>query len=189
MSEPTIIVAGLGRCGTSMLMQMLHRGGVACVGEWPAFEVPEVRERVTPAFIEASRGKAVKVLDPHRVGLPGDVRVIWLDRDHRQQARSHAKFLETMTGMRYDRAGRRALAASLVRDTHAAMGVIGSRPVMRMRFEQVLADPRMAAVWLGEFTRAPGFDVGAAARAVRPRGPECAPDLAMEMMLMGAEHG
>ena len=189
MSEPTIIVAGLGRCGTSMLMQMLHRGGMDCIGQWPDFEVPEVRERVTPAFIEASRGKAVKVLDPHRVGLPGDVRVIWLDRDHRQQARSQAKFLAAMAGIAVDREGRRRMAASLVRDTHAAMGVIGSRPVMRMRFEQVLADPLMAAVWLGEFTRAPGFDVGAAARAVRPRGPACAPDLAMEMMLMGAEHG
>jgi hypothetical protein len=32
---PITIVAGLGRCGTSMLMQMLHRGGFSCVVPWP----------------------------------------------------------------------------------------------------------------------------------------------------------
>lgn len=179
-----LIVAGLGRCGSSMLMQMLSRGGVPCVGEWPAFE-PEEANAPTPAFIAASAGKAVKILDPQRVGLPGDVRVIWLDRDHGEQAKSHAKFLRMLMGFHVDRDGRRKLAASMVRDTHAALALIGSRPVMRLRFEEVLTSPRGTALLLGEFARNPGFDVDAAAAAVHQRSPACAPGLDMELALIG----
>ncbi|HWH75147.1 MAG TPA: hypothetical protein VNV16_12895, partial [Methylibium sp.] len=110
MSGPTTIVSGLGRCGTSMLMQMLHRGGMPCLGPWPSFEVDEARATLAPKFVAEHAGKAIKVLDPQRIGLPADVRVVWLDRDHRQQAKSHAKFLEILTGNVNDRAGRRALA-------------------------------------------------------------------------------
>lgn len=181
----TIIVAGLGRCGSSMLMQLLHSGGVPCVGEWPSFEDSRVRERVAPSFVAGCAGRALKVLDPQRVGLPGDVRVIWLDRDHRQQAKSHAKFLAAMTGHQYDRAGRRALVGSLVRDTHAAMATIGSRPLVRLRFEEVLQNPLTTAFSLSQFIGV-AMDIDAAARAVKVRSPECAPGLDMELSLMGA---
>jgi len=179
-----LVVAGLGRCGTSMLMQMLSRGGVPCVGEWPAFE-PEEAQAPTAAFIASCAGKAVKVLDPQRVGLPGDVRVIWLDRDHAQQAKSHAKFMQMLMGAHVDRDGRRKLAAGMVRDTREAMDVIGSRPLARMRFEEVLKSPRSAAQLLAEFSRHSGFDVDAAAAAVHPRSPACAPGLDMELSLIG----
>ena len=39
--RPCIIVSGLGRCGSSLVMQMLHAGGVECLGAPPAFEPPE----------------------------------------------------------------------------------------------------------------------------------------------------
>lgn len=180
----TTIVAGLGRCGTSMLMQMLHRGGMPCVGSWPAFEVEQTRYEVDPTFIVLAAGRAVKVLDPQRVGLPGDVRVIWLHRDHRQQAKSHAKFLGLLTGHQYDRASRRQLADSLRRDTLAALRVVGKRPLLRMRFEDVLMDPVSAACHLAEFIGFP-LDVGRAACAVRARSPACASGLDMELSLIG----
>jgi hypothetical protein len=179
----TIIVAGLGRCGSSMLMQMLHSGGVPCLGPWPSFEDSRTRDKVTPEFIASCAGQAVKVLDPQRVGLPGDVRVIWLDRDHRQQAKSHAKFCAAMMGLHYDREARRKLAASLVRDTHTAMALIGSRPLIRLRFEDVLHTPTGTAALLGRFIGVP-FDFEKAGRAVRKRSPLCAPGLDMELGLM-----
>lgn len=182
----TTIVAGLGRCGTSMLMQMLHRGGMPCVGEWPAFEVAEARHRIAPEFIAANAGRAIKVLDPQRVGLPGDVRVIWLDRDHREQAKSHAKFLRIISGRHYDRAGRRALEGQFARDTHAALSLIGSRPLLRLRFEDVLRDPLGAARLLVGFVRQPQFGSETAARAVVRREPACLPGLDMEMTLIAA---
>lgn len=185
----TTIVAGLGRCGTSLVMQMLHRGGMPCAGDWPSFEVREVAAKVKPEFIAANAGRAVKVLDPQRVGLPGDVRVIWLDRDHREQAKSHAKFMRLLTGHVYDRAGRRALEGQFVRDTRAAMDLIGSRPVMRLRFEDVLRFPLIYAQLMGQFVRREDFDAEAAARAVVRRGPACLPGMDMETTLIALQHG
>jgi hypothetical protein len=183
--SPTIIVAGLGRCGSSLVMQMLHAGGFTCVGDFPSFEVPDA-QKPTPAFIASCAGKAVKVLDPQRVGLPGDVRVIWMQRDISQQAKSHAKFLGVMTGLHYDRAGRRKLEASLARDTLRAMDIIDGLPLLQMNFEDVLARPHVAAGMLGAFIQAPAFDARAAAGAVHARSPECAPGLDMELNLIGA---
>ena len=179
----TIVVAGLGRCGSSMLMQMLHLGGVPCVGDWPAFEDPRARHVVTREFVQACAGQAVKVLDPHRTGLPGNVRVVWLDRDRQQQAESHAKFLRLLTGVNPPREQRRKLPGALLRDTHAAMALIGSRPLIRLRFEEVLRHPLKAAELLAGFVGVP-MDCGRAAGAVRARGPECAPGLDMELALM-----
>ncbi|MHB8286386.1 MAG: hypothetical protein ACYDD1_17175 [Caulobacteraceae bacterium] len=68
--KPTIIVSGLGRCGSSLTMQMLNAAGVHCVGSFPSFEGPEC-EAFQEGFITAERwaavaGRAVKLLDPHR---------------------------------------------------------------------------------------------------------------------------
>lgn len=183
--RPITIVAGLGRCGTSMVMQMLHAGGVPCVGQRPSFEVSRWQIRPTAEALAAIPGHAVKVLELHegwRMVPPG-CQVIWMDRDQREQAKSHAKFLRTMTGRHVDRSGRRALEASLMRDTHQTMGVIGSVPLVRLRFEDVLADPLKAARLLGEFTEHAGFNAYRAEQAVKRRSPECAPDLGIELSL------
>lgn len=36
--KPTIFVSGLGRCGSSMTMQMLDAAGIPCIGDYPAYE-------------------------------------------------------------------------------------------------------------------------------------------------------
>lgn len=180
----TVVVAGLGRCGSSLMMQMLHAGGMHCVGEAPAFEDDRVRDRVAPADIEAWRGQAVKVLDPHRTGLPGDVRVIWLDRDPKQQADSQAKFLRILGGITIDRSKRRAAAAGLAVERSAAMRVIGGRPVLTIRFETLLADPQFTAEKVASFLTPIPLDVGQMVAQVLPRDPACRPDLGIEMMLV-----
>lgn len=181
-----IVVAGLARCGTSLLMQMLHQGGIECIGPWPSFEVSETVCRGAQAFVAGHSGKAVKVLDPHRVGLSGDVRVIWMDRDWQQQAKSHAKLVAILMGLHYDRNGMRALKASLAKDTARCMRMIGSRPLLRLRFESVLADPSGTAATLRAFLCRDDFDCGKAAAAVQSRHAACAPGLDMEMSLVSA---
>ena len=47
-APPALLVAGLGRCGTSLMMQMLAAAGLPCVGEFPAYEVPELNHRKPP---------------------------------------------------------------------------------------------------------------------------------------------
>ena len=184
-AAPMIAVSGFGRCGSSMLMQMLHAGGVPCTGRAPAFEDNAVGCAVTPEYVAEHAGHAVKVLDPQRVGLPGNVRVIWMDRNTDEQARSIAKFTELVHGVRYSREMRRSLLASLRRDRIAAMRVIGQRPVMTLRFEEVLLAPLAAALLLRAFVAPLPLNIDAAAAQVRSRSSACAPGLEMELSLMG----
>lgn len=184
-AAPTIVVAGLGRCGSSLTMQMLHAGGMPCVGPFPAFEDERVRQRVALADVEAWRGQAVKVLDPQRTGLPGDVRVIWLDRDPKHQADSQAKFLRQLGELRADRATRRRIAQRLMVERAQALAVVGRRPVLQLTFEALLATPGACADRMAAFVRDVAvLDVDRMVCAVLPRSPRCQPDLRIELALI-----
>lgn len=178
MSGHCIVVSGFGRCGSSLVMQMLDAGGVPCLGKYPSFEAHDM---VRP-------GQAVKILDPQRAdptpyAIPPDARVIFLTRDPSEQARSLAKFTSIMVGLSYSRDQRRALAVQLRDDWRHARSAIGSRPLLVLSFESLLALPLVCARKLAEFVGGE-FDVGAAARQVRPRTPECAAGMDMEIALM-----
>ena len=92
-----VLVVGLGRCGSSLTMQMLAAGGMPVHGKAPTYEVEEAMVgRMDRAWLAAQRG-AIKVLEPKRMPSlvldhPGNA-IIWLDRDPDQQAKSQAKFL------------------------------------------------------------------------------------------------
>ena len=99
MTKPAIIVAGLGRCGTSLMMQMLDAAGVPCLGAYPAYEPSTVCFENYPVEI-LTTGRAMKVLDPHRINLPvlTDHVVLWMDRAAKHQASSMAKLIGPMAG-------------------------------------------------------------------------------------------
>ena len=180
MSGHCIVVSGFGRCGSSLVMQMLAAGGVPCLGKYPAYESRQV--------LQPGRRQAVKILDPQRAdptpyAIPPDARVIFLTRDPSEQARSLAKFTSIMVGVSYSRDQRRALAVQLRDDWRLARRAIGSRPLLVLSFESLLALPLVCARKLAEFVGGE-FDVGAAARQVRPRTPECAAGMDMEIALM-----
>jgi len=90
------IVAGMGRCGTSLVMKMLDQGGIpAFEAAPPGYEniaIRDAMQRGKYSWCEAAKGHAVKVLEPFRYKLPprsvADCRVIWLDRELEPQARS-----------------------------------------------------------------------------------------------------
>src|SRR5690348_17944000 len=89
-----LIVAGLGRCGSSLMMQMLQRGGMKCAGEFPAFEMPETNHcSISREWLSQFSGGAVKILDPHLCTIENTPAVVlWLSRDHWHQAKSQIKF-------------------------------------------------------------------------------------------------
>ena len=62
----TILILGLARSGTSLLMQMLEAGGYPCFGEGPGFE-PCMPDDIPWNEV---KGKAVKVLDPQYGKFP-----------------------------------------------------------------------------------------------------------------------
>jgi hypothetical protein len=93
--RPVVVVSGLPRSGTSMLMRMLSAGGIATLtdGERAAdednplgyFELERVKALVAGAdagWLEDARGKAVKVISFLLEKLPRgfDYRVLFLDR-------------------------------------------------------------------------------------------------------------
>lgn len=189
-SRPHIIVGGLARCGTTLMMHMLHAGGIPCIGTKPDFEVEEVNHRqVDPAFLARHPGHALKLLDPHETPLPVGTRavLIWLDRDPDQQARSQAKFVRmTMSGIPMpNRSTLRRWAAGLRGDRAKALARFPGWPRLELKFEAIITGPETTAHQIAGFLCQwwPDLDVERMAAQVRPRPTDCAPDLAIELAL------
>ena len=192
MAEPTLFVAGLGRCGTTMVMTMLDAGGFPVAGPRPSYEPRDVWRAGRPDmdWLAAQAGRAVKWIDPTRhFTLPGRMPVkpvvILLERKPREQARSQLKLLGAQ-GM--GRHAEKAMERSIRRDSPVMRAQLrGSAFVHIIAFEDVLENPYWAARKLGRlvgyhFDR--DFDDEGAMRAVIPRHWSCAPDLTMETLIL-----
>jgi len=99
-----LAVCGGGRCGTSLVMQMLAAAGVPWLGTPVSGEDDRFRHHLDA--IAQARGHAVKLLcpplDPDNIPpavAAERVAWIWLRRDASQQAESHGKWLAKVTGM------------------------------------------------------------------------------------------
>ncbi|GAB4071699.1 hypothetical protein KHC28_00190 [Ancylobacter sonchi] len=184
MADPVnIFVAGLGRCGTTMVMTMLDRGGFPVGDVAPDYETftPMVAGKVTAEALAPLRGKAVKWLDPTVSIAPAGTRAIsiWLDRDFTEQAKSQLKLCSAPTSRR----AVRAVAATLRTDSIRARKIVAAcGPILPMSFEQILAQPLVEAKRIRDFLG--NFDVVRAAATVRRRGPECLPDMMLEARLL-----
>lgn len=101
MSDP-VIVSGLGRCGTSMVMEMLEAGEYPVAGHPPYYEQPiHVHGMLEGAaghrlVYDPPEGQAVKILagSLDRLDLTRSFRFIWMTRDPVAQKASQAKFPE-----------------------------------------------------------------------------------------------
>ena len=180
--HPPVIVAGFGRCGSSLVMQMLHAAGFPVTGEYPSFECEEYNAGGMPPPAGAS-----KVLNLEYNPPPGGpYRWVWLDRSPAQQAKSQAKMLRELGGVRVSRKFVRALACGYGPGRRASFEVMRrlGGPILVLSFEQLVLDPRGAAEQLAAFT---GCDhAGVMAGVVRKRKPECLPDLLEVHLLAGA---
>lgn len=110
-SGEIIIVSGLPRSGTSMMMQMLEAGGVEilCDGERRAdddnpkgyYELEAVKQTKDDAsWLEGAPGKAVKMISQLLLDLPDDrvYRVIFMRREMSEILASQRKMLERRGG-------------------------------------------------------------------------------------------
>jgi hypothetical protein len=193
MPAPTIIVAGLGRCGSSLVMQMLAAAGAPCVGTYPDFE-DAVSVLLDPkdiegqrAFYEAAKGRAVKLLDPHLnnppIGL--DYRNIFLSRNSAEQAKSMLKLL----GMANNRKARKAMEQAVRNDearARLAMTKIGDGRYLNIPFENLIHDPEHTAGVIADWVRTwrgQPLDVEKMARCVRRRPATCLPHM-LELELL-----
>ena len=174
-------VVGFGRCGTTMVMAMLHAGGMPVLADLgtTSFEHSAVSSSRNGAsdWIQKARGRAVKMLDITVFPPPygESYNFIWLDRDPRQQALSQIRFMAIQgVPVRENRQTAGKLAASFKSDRAMAFATMRAHRearILTLRFESVLADPTAAAMKLQDFL-AVELDVGAAAAVVRERSPK-----------------
>lgn len=187
--RPILFVAGLGRCGTTMTMQMLAAAGVPCAGTAPAYEdIPVTRSRVDHDWLAKQGGKAVKWIDPTQTLIRRtDDAAIFLSRDPEQQARSQLKLI----GLRSDRNTRRILKRSLESDTRRALAILrrqfGEHFVLHLHYDKVLRAPILAVhqiAILCDQLDLPFGSITDAAAVIQKRSPACAPDLSAEIGMM-----
>ena len=106
--EPVVVVSGLPRSGTSMLMKMLEAGGVPIVtdglrtadednpkGYYEVERVKDLAQEKEPGWLSEARGKAIKVISFLLRSLPSDLnyRVIFIRRDIEEVLASQKKML------------------------------------------------------------------------------------------------
>lgn len=193
---PLIIVSGLGRCGSSLVMQMLAAAGVPHVGTFPDFEDMAVNPpAVTRAVLEALEPCALKVLDPHRAGpiFAGlNAVVVWLDRDRIEQAASQIKLARfARTGEVPPRATRRevrAMASVLDSDRTKSRAVLSPLQSIRISYENLIHEPLLIAHWLADRLAEVGYslDPEVMAACVHKSTAVCAPGLGMEAALVAS---
>lgn len=188
--KPWIIVAGYGRCGMSLMMQMLHAGGVPCAASWPAFETEEVSQKpIRREFFDKRPGRAVKVISPNTATLPPGLSpyiVIWCDRDVREQAKSWRKFLRHTNGINLTKADMIRLARSLEKDRKDSLiGQFGLSRKLIVSFEATLKYPDRAVNRIHDFIKPwwPNLNRAAMINTVIPRSPRCGPSLDVELGL------
>jgi len=196
--EDIIIVSGLPRSGTSMMMKMLEAGGVAIMTDQVRtadednpkgyFEVERVKDldrEKDKSWVRAGRGKALKVISFLLKDLPSDnfYRVIFMHRDLDEVVVSQKKML--------DRRGESSQTEDdRMKDLYRGHLVkvrleIPARPnveFLELHYSRVVAEPRDAAERVKRFLGRP-LDVDAMVAAVdkelyRNRKPSGAPGAA-----------
>ena len=180
--RPIVVVSGLPRSGTSMLMRMLSAGGVPLVtdGERAAdednplgyFELERVKELDSDdaSWLATARGRAVKVISFLLEKLPRghDYRVVFLDRTLAEVLASQKKML-ARRGETSTTSDERMteLFEEHLRKTRLLLRDDPRFETLRVAYADVVADPATQARRIARFIGLP-VDVERMAGAVDP---------------------
>lgn len=104
-----VIVSGLPRSGTSLMMQMLHNSGMSALTDkiraadidnpQGYYEFEQVkRTRTDPSWVPNARGKVVKMVSSLLYDLPDTeiYRIVFMERDINEVLASQTKMLERL---------------------------------------------------------------------------------------------
>ena len=180
VNDHITIVTGLGRSGTTMMMRMLHHGGMNVVADdHIRYEASSrVNNLATDgSWLSGCVGKAIKILDPQDNPLPihFKYRFIWMDRDLEEQAKSMVKFVRAAGESTPKPVSH--FAAGIALDRYRGLSMLHAlahAAVLLVPFEDVLRDPfgqaHRVAIFVGG-----QLDLHRMAAAVVSRPPECLP--------------
>lgn len=155
MTERKVLIAGQGRCGTSLTMQMLNVFGLRLPGKFPFFE-----EETGKDWAKIDKLDALKWLGPGPEAFPPipgyEYHVVWLKRDPKEQAASRlkferelGKFLDKSTFATQEKIRKRIPKAEA--QGLAQMEKIAANEIPIIFFEDILAAPKAYAAFLWEF--------------------------------------
>ena len=182
LDQTVVIVSGLPRSGTSMMMQMLSAGGLEVLGDGERradesnrrgyFEYGPVKRLATEnQWLNDATGKLVKVVTPLLPCLPKGIRyrVIYMSRPLAEVINSQKKMLERM-GKTGATVSDRQLAASLKKGCDFARKHLEANPnvqAISVHYHAALEDPVSLARRVNEFLGGT-LDEEAMASAVDP---------------------
>ena len=180
--EPVIVVSGLPRSGTSMVMQMLGAGGLTCAddgiraadednprGYFEVERVKRLHKEGDKSWMRNHQGEAVKVISFLLRHLPADLRyrVLLIHRDLEEVLASQRRML-LRRGEDPDAVPEPEMARSFadhLREVEAFLEGAANFEALRLDYGRVLADPDAAARAIDGFLGG-GLDRGAMAAAV-----------------------
>lgn len=156
-STPIIIVSGLPRSGTSMMMKMLEAGGIQPLTDhirmadddnpkgYYEFERAKKLKEGDFAWLPEARGKAVKVIGALMVELPSDFQyqVLFMRREMNEILASQAKMLERRgEENKIDDATMAALFEKHIRQVESWMHQQSNLRYIDVDYNAMLADPK-----------------------------------------------
>jgi hypothetical protein len=168
--RPIVVVSGLPRSGTSMIMKMLEAGGLSVVtdglrtadddnpkGYYEDERAKDLHRPGDKTWLRESRGKVIKIISFLLKSLPDDnnYKVLFMHRHLREIVASQNKML-ARRGEKNDTPDERAIALleEQVRDARFFL----RRPqfeVLELNYRETLDRPRPLALRMAEFVGEP----------------------------------
>jgi hypothetical protein len=166
--EPIVIVSGLPRSGTSMLMRMLERGGVEIMtdseriadidnpnGYFEYERVKNLEKETDKSYLSDGRGKVLKVISFLIKDLPddNDYRVIFMRRDLDEVITSQNKMIDRL-GTQDTTADREAMKEAYRNDIVRTRLLCRNRPnfeLIEVHYKQTIEEPAATASALNVF--------------------------------------
>jgi hypothetical protein len=180
MASEIVIVSGLPRSGTSLMMQMLDSGGVEVVTDhirtadtdnpkgYYEFEQVKSIKRDT-SWLPATRGRAFKMVSQLLYHLPPDeaYRIVFMERDMEEVVRSQEKMLTRLGRTPAPRGEIMGAYAVHLERLHEWLGQRTNMAVLRVGYNDLVGRPREQAERVREFLGGRA-DVEAMVKAVDP---------------------
>lgn len=183
--QPIVVVSGLPRSGTSMMMQMLQAGGIELLtdavrkpdrsnpnGYFELEAVKDLDKGLAPAWLASAKGRAVKIVSSLLRWLPDgcDYQVIFMERDLDEVIRSQ-NFMLAERGQPQDERQNdriRSLYQTHVADTLRLLRARRGVSTLVVEYSETVARPESVARSVDRFL-GHRLDVARMASAADPR--------------------
>ncbi|MBY0276772.1 sulfotransferase [Candidatus Binatia bacterium] len=165
--EPIVIVSGLPRSGTSMMMKMLDAAGIPIMtdavrtadvdnpkGYFEFERVKDLEKDPDRSWVREARGKALKVISWLLKDLPDDnaYRIVFMRRDIDEVLASQNKMLEHRGE---DDTTDDAIMAEAYRNHLASVRIMARKKpnwsIVEIRYDEAIRDPAAVARRVNEF--------------------------------------